>query len=60
MKQSHPAERDQGAKTRKEEPPSFLCASKTFASLRETLLSVRALFHSFKGQSAAGNRCASS
>jgi len=41
-------QRRQGAKTRKEQLLCFLCAFYDFAPLRETLLLIQGLFHSFQ------------
>jgi hypothetical protein len=41
-------QRRQGAKTRKEQLVCFLCAFYDFAPLREMLLLIQGLFHSFK------------
>jgi hypothetical protein len=45
-------QRRQGAKTRKEQLLCFLCAFCGFAPLREMLLPIQGLFHSFKTMSA--------
>jgi hypothetical protein len=45
-------QRRQGAKTRKEQLVCFLCAFCAFAPLREMLLLIQGLFHSFKTMSA--------
>jgi hypothetical protein len=46
------SQKRQGAKTRKEQLLCFLCAFYDFAPLREMLLVIQGLFHSFKTMSA--------
>jgi hypothetical protein len=51
-KMNNLTQRRQGAKTRKGQLLCFLCAFYDFAPLREMLLLIQGLFHSFFGMSA--------